>query len=184
MIKERTSVLPMKWYVIRTQTNKEKVVLERFQAEIERGFKEKVRNILIPTEKIFSVKNGKKIYKDKIVYPGYIFIETNSISEISGLSKTISGCSGFLRNRNGEIDPVKESEIKKIVNLQEENESIEVSKIWVVGERVKIIDGPFASFEGEIESKDESREKIKIAVSIFGRKTIVDLSFNQIDRLS
>ena len=68
MIKERTSVLPMKWYVIRTQTNKEKVVLERCQAEIERDFKDKVKKILIPTEKVFSVKNGKKSFKDKIVW--------------------------------------------------------------------------------------------------------------------
>lgn len=183
MIKERTSVLPMKWYVIRTQTNKEKVVLERFQAEIERELKDKVKNILIPTEKVFSVKNGKKSYKDKIIYPGYIFIETNSISEVSLLSRRISGCSGFLKNKNGDIDTVKDSEIKKIFNVQEENENLEISKVWVVGERVKIIDGPFASFEGEIETKDEQKEKIKIAVSIFGRKTMVDLSFNQIDRI-
>ena len=110
----------MNWYAIRTQNNKERSVLQKLNLELIRsGLTDSMGRSLIPTEKVFSVKNGKKIARDKIIYPGYIFIETNAVGEISNFLKAINGAAGFVKTKSGDITPLKEYEVLKMMTDQE-----------------------------------------------------------------
>lgn len=183
MIKEKTAS-DMLWYAVRTQNNKERSVLERLHAETKfSNLENKLGRTIIPTEKIFSVKDGKKVIKEKIVYPGYIFIETNAKGELINLLKSINGAAGFVRTRSGEIMPMKDYEVKKIIVEQEETNTKDFSTIYIVGEEVEITDGPFASFKGKIDTLDTEKQKVKIHVLIFGRATAVELTFSQIKKI-
>ena len=174
----------MNWYTVRTQNNKEKSVLEKLQNEVKfSNLEEKLGRCIIPTEKVLSVKNGKKVFRNKTVYPGYIFVETSAKGEIANILKTINGASGFVRTRSGEVIPMKDYEVKKILVEQDENDNIDISSIFVIGERVEISDGPFQSFKGTIQSIDLQKEKVKVAVTIFGRETIVDLTLMQLIKI-
>ena len=173
----------MKWYAIKTQNNREKAVLEKFKSEIDfNKLTEKFGRTIIPTEKVFSVKNGKRIFREKVTYPGYIFIETSALGEISNIIKNVPGMTGFVKTKSGEISPLKEYEVKKILNDQDAIQKDDNSSIYIIGESVKIIDGPFQTFKGIVEQVDNDKKKIKVSVSIFSRKTMVDLDIFQIER--
>ena len=147
------------WYAIRTQNNREKSVLEKLKMELIRsGLESTLSRSLIPTEKVFSIRNGKKYAREKIVYPGYLFIETKAVGELSNILKGINGAAGFVRTRSGDISPLKEYEVKKMLNEQENNDAIapETSN-FSVGENVKVIDGPFTTFKGKINSVDKEK---------------------------
>jgi transcriptional antiterminator NusG len=131
-------------------------------------------------EKSFYVKGGKKVKREKILYPGYIFVETKAIGELKYFLKGCNGATGFLTNKSGEIKPLSELEVNKMIGQQEQAEEVEMENPFIVGEEVKIIDGPFSSMIGTIESI--SGQKVKVVVSIFGRKTPVELDMMQIDK--
>jgi transcriptional antiterminator NusG len=170
----------MKWYIVRAQSNKERNVAERITSQSEKGdLMGKVGRVLVPTENTFYMKNGKKVKREKVLYPGYIFVETNAIGELKFWLKGLNGASGFLTNRSGEILPLSDSEVNRMIGQQEE-QKVEVETPFVVGEEVKIIDGPFSSMLGKIESINE--QKVKLNVTIFGRITPVDLNIIQIDK--
>ena len=174
----------MNWYAIRTQNNKERSVLEKLTTELKIGnLEDRMRKSIIPTDKLVQMKNGKKSFREKVVYPGYIFIETSAIGEINNLLKGINGAAGFVRTRSGEILPMKDNEIKKILSEQEESNNQDIGNIHVVGETVELIDGPFATFKGKILSIDSDKGRVKVEVSIFGRPSNVDLTMGQIKKV-
>lgn len=174
----------MNWYAIRVQNNKERSVLEKLQNEVKfSNLTEKFGRTIIPTEKTVALKNGKKVFKEKIVYPGYIFIETCAKGEIANILKSINGASGFVRTRSGDISPMKDYEVKKILVEQEVTDNLDLSNIYTLNEMVEVIDGPFNTFKGKITKIDSDKEKIKIEVSIFGRATEVDLTMTQIKKI-
>mgnify|MGYP003402237352 CR=1 FL=1 len=174
----------MKWFAIKTMNNREKSVLERLKHEaIVSNFKNLIGRSIIPTEKVYSIKNGKKVAREKIVYPGYLFIETGAVGEVNNILKGVDGASGFVKERSGNISPLKDAEVRKLLNEQEENNNIEVSNsIFIINEEIKIIDGPFSTFKGKIQSVDSEKKKLKVEVMIFNRSTMVELEFSQVER--
>jgi transcriptional antiterminator NusG len=174
-----------KWYAIRTQNNRENYVLERIKVEMERNnLSDLIGRFIIPTEKKFSVKNGKKTQKDVILYPGYLFLETSHIAELNFILKDIKGAAGFVKSRSGDIVPLSKDEMSRILITQEETNSITPeTSIFVVGEQIKVIDGAFSTFKGNIVQVDESKKKLKVEISIFSRMTSVDLDFLQVERI-
>jgi len=174
----------MSWYAVRTQNNKEKSVLEKLNSEVKfTNMQSKLGRTIIPTEKVLSVKNGKKILKEKIIYPGYIFIETDSKGEIINILKNINGAAGFVRTRSGEVVSMKESEVKNILVEQEVTDTKDFSNIYAMNEEVEIVDGAFSTFKGTISKLDDVKERVQVQVSIFGRATNVDLTFSQIKKV-
>ena len=174
----------MNWYAIRTQNNRERSVFEKLNMEIIRsGLNDVIGRHIIPTEKVFSVKNGKKIAKEKIIYPGYLFLETSAVGEINNFLKGINGAAGFVRTKSGDINPLKEFEVKRMLNDQETNDNIiTYGNLFSVGEEVKVIDGAFSTFKGNVSSVDNDKKKIKVEVLIFSRPTMVELDFIQVER--
>lgn len=172
------------WYAIRTQNNREKSVLEKLNLELSRsGLTDIMGRHIIPTEKVYSVKNGKRIAKEKILYPGYIFIEISHIGEINNFLKGINGSAGFVRTKSGDINPLKEFEVKRMLKDQESNDIITYGNLFSVGEEIKVIDGAFTTFKGSVKSIDEDKKKIKVEVLIFSRPTMVELDFLQVERV-
>jgi transcriptional antiterminator NusG len=171
-----------KWYVVRAISGKEKKVKEQIESEIAHlKMEEYVSQVLIPTEKIYQIRNGKKISKERSFFPGYVLIEAALIGEIPHILRNIPNVLGFL-GTGGEATPLRLSEVNRILGkvdeLAESDEEINVP--YIVGETVKVIDGPFNSFSGIIEDVNEEKKKLKVSVKIFGRKTPVELSFMQV----
>ncbi len=173
----------MKWYVVRAQANREKSVAERLIKESEKGdLQGKLGQVIVPLEKTFFLKNGKKVMREKVLFPGYVFVETNAIGELKFHLKGMNGATGFLTNRGGEIQPLPKAEVVKMLGLHEESKLVQPETTFVVGEEIKVMDGPFNGFIGTIdEIKDQ---KVKVSVLIFGRKTPIELSLMQIDKKS
>lgn len=178
-----TREVTMKWYVVRAQANREKSVSERLKKEGEKGeLMGKIGRVLVPMEKSFFMKAGKKVMREKVMYPGYIFVETSAVGELKQLVKIVNGATGFLTNRAGDIQPLTESEVNKMMGQHEESESKEISNTFCVNEEVKVIDGPFNGFKGTVESIDEAKQRVKVGVLIFGRKQALDLNLLQIEK--
>lgn len=171
-----------KWYVVRAVSGKEKKVKEQIESEISHlRMEEYVSQVLIPTEKIYQIRNGKKISKERSFFPGYVLIEAALVGEIPHILRNIPNVLGFL-GTGGEPAPLRMSEVNRILGkvdeLAESEEELNVP--YIVGETVKVIDGPFNSFSGIIEEVNEEKKKLKVSVKIFGRKTPVELSFMQV----
>jgi transcriptional antiterminator NusG len=174
----------MNWYAVRTMNNLENKVRERVLKEVEStNLKSMIGQIMIPTEKIITSKNGKKVLRERALYPGYIFIETSAIGEMERILKGIDGTPGFVRTRDGVISPMKKREVDKIIEMQIETDAKDIKDIFSIGEEVEIIDGAFSSFKGKIDKLDVDKEKVRLNVSIFGRPTPVELSFSQIRKV-
>ncbi len=173
-----------KWYVIRAISGKEKKVKEYLDSEIIRlNLKDYISQVLIPTEKVYQVRKGKKISKERNYFPGYILIEAELVGEIPHIIKNIPNVLNFLGTK-GEPDPIRPSEVNRILGkvdeLAEKGEEINVP--FIVGESVTVTDGPFNSFSGIIEEINEEKKKLKVMVKIFGRKTPLELGFMQIEK--
>lgn len=173
----------MKWYVVRSQANRERSVSERLIKESEKGdLMGKLGRVIVPIEKSSYLKNGKKMTRDKVLFPGYIFVETSAIGELKYHLKGVSGATGFLTNRTGEIQSLTQKEVEQMLNQKLEVEKEPTEPGYIVGEEVKITDGPFNGFVAHI---DEIKEKkVKLSVLIFGRKTNVDLDILQITKMA
>jgi transcriptional antiterminator NusG len=174
------------WYVIRAVAGKEKKVKEQLELEIERnGLKDYVAQVLIPTEKVFQIRNGKKVSKERSYLPGYILIEAALEGEVNHVIKNVSNVIGFLgANKGGEPVPMRMSEVNRILGKVDElaEKEAEMSIPFIVGESVKVIDGPFNTFSGVIEEINEEKKKLKVMVKIFGRKTPLELGFMQVEK--
>lgn len=169
-----------KWYTVRVATNKEKFVNEKITQECSR--REFEIKTLLPIEKIFFLKSGKKAYRDKIVYPGYLFIKTRNLETLQDCLKMVPGNAGILKNRQGEPAILKEEEVQKMTIDAEKAATID-HNTFIVDELVSIIGGPFDKFQGTIEEINKEKAKVKVNVSIFGRKTPVDLTMEQIQKI-
>jgi transcriptional antiterminator NusG len=168
------------WYTIKVQNNREKSVSERLKSEMMREFNEEV-NFFIPTQGVIGVKDGKRVQKEQILYPGYIFVETKTIDKINHLVKTTNGATNILRDNKGVPIILKQSEVDRMVGEKEANKSA-INTSFVVGEKVEITNGPFTKFKGTISFIDSEKDKVKVDVLIFGRPTVVDLTLIDIKK--
>ncbi|TVQ88263.1 MAG: transcription termination/antitermination factor NusG [Bacteroidetes bacterium] len=173
-----------KWYVVRAVSGSEKKVKQYIESEITRlGLEEYVSQVLIPMEKVYQVRKGKKISAERNYFPGYVLIEAILSGEIPHIIRTVPGVLGFLGSA-GEPVPLREHEVNRILGkvdeLSEKDEELNVP--FIVGETVKVTDGPFSSFTGVIEEINEEKKKLKVMVKIFGRKTPLELSFMQVEK--
>ena len=182
-----TATTDKKWYVVRAISGKERKVKEQLEIEIERlGMQNHVAQILLPIEKVYQIRKGKKVSKERNLYPGYVFVEANLIGEIPYVIKQTTNVIGFLTDKKGGSPiPLRQSEVNRMLGKVDElaeNEA-ELNIPFVVGEAVKVIDGPFNSFSGIIEEINEEKKKLKVMVKIFGRKTPLELSYMQVEKL-
>jgi transcriptional antiterminator NusG len=173
-----------KWYVVRAISGKEKKVKEYLESEINRlGLQDYISQILIPQEKIYQVRKGKKVSKERNYFPGYVLIEAALVGEIPHIIRNIPNVLGFLGTAT-EPSPMRPAEVNRILGkvdeLAEQAEGINIP--FIVGETVKVIDGPFNSFTGVIEEINEEKKKLKVMVKIFGRKTPLELNFMQVEK--
>ena len=179
--------LKKKWYVVRAISGQEAKVKLYIEKEIQHlGMQDFVSQILVPTEKVYQVRNGKKITKERNYFPGYVMIEASLVGEVVHVIKSITGVIGFLgATKGGDPVPLRASEVNRILGKVDEmtlaDENINIP--FVVGETVKVIDGPFNSFHAEIEAIDEQKKKLKLMVKIFGRKTTLELNFMQVEKI-
>lgn len=175
-----------KWYVVRAVSGKEKKVKEFIELEIRRNnLEDYVSQVLIPTEKIFQIRNGKKVSKERNFFPGYVMIEATLTGEVPHIIKGINNVIGFLGGeKGGEPVPLRQQEVNRILGkvdeLAESEEELNIP--FVVGENVKVIDGPFNNFNGVIEDINEDKKKLKVMVKIFGRKTPLELGYMQVEK--
>jgi transcriptional antiterminator NusG len=175
-----------KWYVVRAVSGKEKKVREYIESEINRmGINDHVSQVLIPTEKIYQIRNGKKVSKERSFFPGYVLIEAALTGEIAHAIKNLPNVIGFLgAERGGDPVPLRAAEVNRILGkvdeLVESGEDVVIP--FIVGESVKVIDGPFNNFTGIIEEINEEKKKLKVMVKIFGRKTPLELNYMQVEK--
>ncbi|MDR1758153.1 MAG: transcription termination/antitermination protein NusG [Bacteroidales bacterium] len=177
-----------KWYVIRAVTGTEKKTKQNIENEVvASNIKEYVTRVLIPTEKFYQMRNGKKISKERNFFPGYVFVEAIMVGEVQSILLSIPGVLGFVGCKH-KIDPpvaLRSVEVTrmlgKVDELLEQDETF--APPFMVGEEIKVIDGPFNSFNGIIEEINTEKKKLKIMVKIFGRKTPLELSFMQVEKL-
>jgi transcription termination/antitermination protein NusG len=171
------------WYTIKVQANHERKIAEKVKLEMSRDFDE-ITNIILPTEKSFYVKDGKRLHREKVIFPGYFFIETVYPAEVAQLLKNIPGASGLLKNKSGELQTLKRHEVEKLVgDIEKQKGTTDDDLSFSIGEEVKVIHGPFESFKGQIEELNAEKQKVKVAVQIFGRSTKVDLDLIHIEKI-
>ena len=173
----------MNWYIVQAYSGFENKVADTIKDIMSKNSLENnLGEILVPTHKTVEVKKGKRTQKEKKYFPGYVLVKLDLDKNIYHKIKNIQKVSGFL-GPEGKPVPVSEKEIKKIMGqIDETEENPSAGITFEVGEKVKVCDGPFASFTGLIEEIDEEKLRLKVSVSIFGRPTPVDLEFNQVEK--
>jgi transcriptional antiterminator NusG len=180
------SDISKRWYVVRAVSGKEKKVKELLELEISRHkLNDFVAQVLIPTEKVFQIRNGKKVNKEKAYLPGYVLIEASLVGEVPHIIKGIPNVIGFLGAvKGGEPVPMRLSEVNRILGKVDElAENVEEVRIpFVTGENVKVIDGPFNNFSGVVDEINDEKKKLKVMVKIFGRKNLLELSYMQVEK--
>ena len=174
-----------KWYIVHAYSNFEKKVAQaiRDQAEL-RGFEALFEEIEVPTEEIVEVVRGKKKTKESTFMPGYVLVKMRLTDDAYHLIKDTPKVTGFLGAEGGKKPlPVPQSEVDRIMGRKsEEGERPRPQMAFEIGEKVKVMDGPFASFEGSVEEVDEDTGRLKVTVSIFGRETPVELEYDQVEK--
>ena len=182
-----TSTDTKKWYVVRSVSGKESKIKEYIESDITRlGLSDHVEDILVPTEKVVQIRNGKKVSKEKNYFPGYIMIKANLSGEVPHIIRSITNVIGFLgETKGGEPVPLRPSEVNRLLGkvdeLSEQAENILIP--FKIGETIKVIDGPFNGFNGSIEKVNEEKRKLEVMVKIFGRKTPLELSYMQVEKI-
>ncbi len=176
----------MKWYVLRAIGGKEKKVKEYIDNEVANlNYQEYISQVLIPQEKYYQIRNGKKVLKERNFFPGYVLIEATLVGEIPHFLKNIPNVIGFLGDRNNNPVPLRQSEVNKILGTVDDladSENQELDVKFLVGEEVTVNDGPFNGFKAVIEEINEDKKKLKVMVKIFGRKTPLELNYIQVDK--
>jgi len=173
------------WYIIQSHSSFENKVAKLIKEEFEKAkISDKIEEIIVPTHDITEVKRGKRVQRKKKYFPGYVLIKSEMDNNIYHMIKNIKKVSGFLGSKGTPV-PVSDKEIEKILGqikdgIAQPKSSVEYS----IGEKVQVIDGPFASFNGLVEDVDEDKARLKVSVSIFGRPTPVDLEYNQVEKSS
>ena len=175
---------PSRWYIVHAYSNFEKKVAEEIRKQaIQHGLNDLFQEVLVPTEEVVEIRRGQKVNAERKFFPGYVLVKANLTDEAYHLVKNTPKVTGFLGTSNKPM-PVTQAEVDRI--LHQVKEGVEHPKpaiTFEVGEQVRVADGPFASFNGIIEEIDEGRSRLKVAVSIFGRATPVELDFGQVEKL-
>ena len=174
------------WYVLRAISGKEKKVKEYLESEFARGeMGQYVEQILIPTEKVFEMRNGKKKLRERSFLPGYILVECEMVPELIPSMRDVPNVIGFLsESKGGDPTPLRASEVNKILGkVDEMNEKGEMPEDpFIKGEPVKVMAGPFNGFTGVVDEVYEDRKKLKVVVKIFGRNTPIELNYFQVEK--
>ena len=173
-----------KWYVLRAISGKEAKVKEYIETDIKlRGLTDKVSQVLIPTEKVVQVRNGKRIVKEKSYLPGYVLVEAELVGDIAFLLRNTPNVLGFLGGTE-KPTPIRQAEVNRILGTLDELQEVPEDNTleFVVGEVVKVNTGPFSGFNGVIEEINTEKKRLKVMVKIFGRSTPVDLGYMQVDK--
>jgi transcriptional antiterminator NusG len=177
----------MKWYVVRSVSGQENKVKDYIESDILRNnLGDYLKQILVPTEKVVQIRNGKKINKERVYFPGYIMVQARLEGEVPHIIKSVNGVIGFLgETKGGEPVPLRRSEVNrmlgKVDELAEQVDNIAIP--FKSGETVKVVDGPFNGFNGTVEKINEEKRKLEVMVKIFGRKTPLELSYMQVEKV-
>jgi transcriptional antiterminator NusG len=176
---------PMRWYVVHAYSGMEKAVERNLRERIDRaGMGAKFGRILVPTEEVIELKNGKKSVTERRFFPGYVLVEMLMDDESWHLVKHTSKVTGFVGGAKNRPAPISESEVMKIVNQMQEGLEKPRPKVeWQVGEMVRVKEGPFTDFNGAVEEVNYEKSKVKVSVTIFGRATGVELDFAQVEKV-
>ena len=176
--------MALRWYVVHVYSGSEKKVAEAIKDQISRkGMQEYFSEVLVPTEEVVEVRRGVRVNSERKFFPGYILINMELTDESWQLVKSQSRVTGILGGK-GKPVPITDKEAKQLINqISEGIERPRASIIYEVGEQVRVCDGPFASFNGLVEDVDEDKARLKVAVSIFGRSTPVDLDYSQVEKV-
>ncbi|RYF86723.1 MAG: transcription termination/antitermination factor NusG [Chitinophagaceae bacterium] len=177
-----------KWYVLRVVSGKERKVKEYLDKEVSRGWEHIVKQVFLPVEKVYKVQNGKKVMRERNYYPGYVMIEIADgklSDDLRDIIKNTSNVIHFL----GKDNPIalRKAEVNKMLGKMDEMAEaggVSMSEPFIVGETIKIIEGPFNDFNGTIEEVNDEKKKLKVTVKIFGRSTPVELNYMQVEKLS
>ena len=168
----------LKWYILKCMNNHEKVIAKRLEIENNENLTIKC---VVPTEKITTIKDTKRVFKEVISYPGYVFIQTNSLGEVVTLSRQIKGTQGFIKEKNGNINPMNDKDVQKMFKIMDDSHNTDKYDIQI-GDLVKILDGPFSNFKGIVAEIDNKDLKAKLHVEIFGKKTPVEMYLSALER--
>ena len=176
-----------RWYIIHAYSGFENKVRESIVSEAKRlGLTSLVEDVEVPTEKVTEIRRGKKVTSDKKFFPGYVLARLQMNDDVYHLVKNTPKVTGFL-GPNGKPQPITEAEAARILNTKDEAAAAapkqKISVDYEIGDSVKVLDGPFASFNGLVEELDFDRSRVKVSVSIFGRATPVELEFEQVERV-
>lgn len=182
-----------KWYVLRVVSGKERKVKEYLDKDISRsGWTEVVKQVFLPMEKVYKVQNGKKVMREKNYYPGYVMLEVADGKLTDDIIQHISNISNVMhfltdgKGSKGNIISLRKAEINKMLGKVDEmnDQGVTLSEPFIVGETIKIIEGPFNDFNGVIEEVNDEKKKLKVTVKIFGRSTPVELNYMQVEKLA
>ena len=176
-----------RWYIIHAYSGFENKVRDAIMSEATRlGLDQLVESVEVPTEKVTEVRRGKKITSDRKFFPGYVLAKLDMNDQVYHLVKNTPKVTGFL-GANGKPQPISEAEAARILNTKEEaaaaSPKAKLNVDYDIGDQVKVLEGPFASFNGMVEELDFDRGRVKVGVSIFGRATPVELEFEQVERV-
>jgi transcription termination/antitermination protein NusG len=179
------AVAGKRWYIVHAYSGMEKAVERNLRERIERAsMQDKFGRILVPTEEVVELKNGKKSVTERRIYPGYVLVEMEMIDETWHLVKHTSKVTGFIGGARNRPAPISEAEVAKIVNQMQEGVDKPKPKVeWIVGELVRVKDGPFTDFNGAVEEVNYEKSKVRVSVTIFGRATPVELDFAQVEKV-
>ena len=175
---------PSRWYIVHAYSNFEKKVAEEIRKQaIQHGLNDLFQEVLVPTEEVVEIRRGQKVNAERKFFPGYVLVRANLTDEAYHLVKNTPKVTGFLGTGNKPM-PVTQAEVDRILNQVKEGVDHPKPAIsFEIGEQVRVADGPFTSFNGIVEEIDEDRSRLKVAVSIFGRATPVELDFSQVEKL-
>ena len=174
-----------RWYIVHAYSGMEKAVERNLRERIDRaGKQDKFGRILVPTEEVVELKNGKKSVTERRIFPGYVLVEMEMADDTWHLVKHTSKVTGFIGGARNRPAPISEAEVAKIVNQMQEGVDKPRPKVeWIVGELVRVKEGPFTDFNGAVEDVNYEKSKVKVSVTIFGRPTGVELDFGQVEKI-
>ena len=173
-----------RWYVIHVYSGFERKVAQSITEQaIQKGLEDDIEEVLVPTEEVVEMRRGSKVNAERKFFPGYVMVKMNMTDESWHLVKDTAKVTGFLGSR-GRPSPISEGEAQRLLHqIKEGVERPKPSVTFEIGEQVRVSDGPFASFNGNVEEVDEEKARLKVSVSIFGRSTPVDLEYGQVEKL-
>ncbi|MFG6443493.1 transcription termination/antitermination protein NusG [Roseateles sp. LKC17W] len=182
---EAPAGLPKRWYVVHAYSGMEKAVERNLRERVDRAaMQDKFGRILVPTEEVVELKNGKKAVTERRFFPGYVLVEMFMDDESWHLVKHTSKVTGFVGGAKNRPAPISEAEVMKIVNQMQEGVEKPRPKVeWTVGEVVRVKEGPFTDFNGSVEEVNYDKSKVRVSVTIFGRATPVELDFAQVEKV-